>query len=85
MALTDGAKGNLQSSLATKKGIDQLNNKIARMSELDAKKMIMEAERLAEEEAKEQIRIETAERMRKPTEESIIEVEKLRANKGYGW
>lgn len=85
MALTDGAKGNLQSSLATKKGIDQLNNKIARMSELDAKKMIMEAERLAEEEAKEQIRREEAERMRKMSDKTEALAKKSRANKGYGW
>ena len=84
MALTDGAKGNLQSSLATKKGIDQLNNKIARMSELDAKKMIMEAEDVEEEEAKEQIRIET--KKNEKTNRGINNrSRKIRANKGYGW
>ena len=53
------------------------------MSELDAKKMIMEAERLAEEEAKEQIRREEAARMIKPTEETEARAAKLRAK--YGW
>ena len=63
MAITDGAKGNLQSNMATKKGINQLNNKFARMSELEAKKLIMEAERLAEEEARKRLEDEKAKRM----------------------
>lgn len=85
MALTDGARGNLQSSLATKKGIDQLNNKIARMSELEAKKLIIEAENLAEEEARKQVIEEEAARMRKASKETEEHAAKLRAKKGYGW
>lgn len=63
MAITDGAKGNLQSNMAAKKGIDQLNNKIARMNELEAKRLIMEAEKLAEEEARMRLEDEKAKRM----------------------
>lgn len=82
MALTDGARGNLQSSLATKKGIDQLNNKIARMSELEAKKLIIEAENLAEEEARKQVIEEEAARMRKASKETEEWVKRQRAKKG---
>lgn len=82
MVLTDGARGNLQSSLATKKGIDQLNNKIARMSELEAKKLIIEAENLAEEEARKQVIEEEAARMRKASKETEEWVKRQRAKKG---
>ena len=85
MSLTDGAKGNLQSSIATKKGIDQLNNKIARMSELEAKKLIMEAERLAEEEARNRLEEEKAKRLLEMSEETKIYAEQLKAKKGKGW
>ena len=78
MAITDGAKGNLQSSMATKKGIDQLNNKIARMSELEAKKLIMEAERLAEEEARARLEDEKAKRILEMSPETKALANKLR-------
>ena len=55
MATTDGATGNLQASLATKKGVDQLNTKIARLTDVQAKSIIIQTEKLAEEEAVEQI------------------------------
>ena len=84
MSLTDGAKGNLQSSIATKKGIDQLNNKIARMSELEAKKLIMEAERLAEEEARNRLEEEKAKRLLEMSEKTKIYAEQLKAKKGKG-
>lgn len=82
MAITDGAKGNLQSSMATKKGVDQLNNKIARMNELEAKRLIMEAERLAEEEARMRLEDEKAKRMLEMSDESKALADRLR--KKYG-
>lgn len=85
MAITDSAKGNLQSSMAAKKGIDQLNNKIARMSEIEAKKLIMEAERLAEEEARNRLEDEKAERLQKMSEESKAVAEKFKNKTGNGW
>ena len=85
MAITDGAKGNLQSNIAAKKGIDQLNNKIARMSELEAKKLIMEAERLAEEEARNRLEDEKAKRLQKMSEETKARAEQLKAKQGNGW
>lgn len=85
MAMTDGAKGNLQAGVATKKGIDQLNNKIARMNELEAKKLIMEAERLAEEEARDQLEEEKAKRLQKMSAESKAVAEKFINKTGNGW
>lgn len=85
MSITDGAKGNLQSSMATKKGIDQLNNKIARMSELEAKKLIMEAERLAEEEARNRLEDEKAKRLQEMSAESRAVAEKFKSKQGNGW
>lgn len=55
------------------------------MSELDVKKMIMEAERLAEEEAKEQIRREEAERMRKMSDKTEALYKKEISKTSYGW
>lgn len=85
MAATDGAKGNLQSTLATKKGVDHLNNKIARLSDLEAKKLIMEAEKLAEEEARMRLEDEKAARLQKMSEESKAVAEKFKAHRGNGW
>ena len=85
MAITDGAKGNLQSNMAAKKGIDQLNNKIARMSELEAKKLIMEAERLAEEEARDRLEDEKAKRLQEMSAESKAVAEKFKSKSGKGW
>lgn len=51
MSSTDGASGNLQAQMATKKGIDQLNNRTNRLAELQAQQMILEAEKVAQEEA----------------------------------
>ncbi len=83
MAITDGAKGNLQSSMATKKGIDQLNNKIARMNELEAKRLIMEAERLAEEEARMRLEDEKAKRMLELSPEEKEDIKKARKKYQY--
>lgn len=85
MAITDGAKGNLQSNMAAKKGIDQLNNKIARMSELEAKKLIMEAEKLAEEEARDRLEDEKAKRLQEMSAESKAVAEKFKSKNGNGW
>lgn len=85
MAMTDGAKGNLQAGIATKKGVDQLNNKIARMNELEAKKLIMEAERLAEEEAREQLEDEKAKRLQKMSKETESLAKQFKNKKGNGW
>ena len=85
MAITDGAKGNLQSNIAAKKGIDQLNNKIARMSELEAKKLIMEAERLAEEEARNRLEDEKAKRLLEMSEQSRAVAEEFKSKQGNGW
>lgn len=63
MAATDNAKGNLQASLATKKGVDQLNTKIARLTDVQAKAIIIQAEKMAEEEAVEQLLDEQVKRM----------------------
>ena len=83
MAITDGAKGNLQSSMATKKGIDQLNNKIARMNELEAKRLIMEAEKLAEEEARMRLEDEKAKRMLELSPEEKEDIKKARKKYQY--
>lgn len=63
MATTDEAKGNLQASLATKKGVDQLNTKIARLTDVQAKSIIIQTEKLAEEEAVNQLLDEQVKRM----------------------
>lgn len=78
MATTDGAKGNLQASLATKKGVDQLNTKIARLTDVQAKSIIIQTEKMAEEEAVEQLLDEQAKRIVKPSSESEARVVKLR-------
>ncbi|WP_349764088.1 hypothetical protein [Fusobacterium sp. SYSU M8D902] len=56
---TDGAKGQLQSAMATKKGIDQLNNKISRSLDLQAKQLLAlsqnEADKITEEELEEEM------------------------------
>ena len=78
MATTDGATGNLQASLATKKGVDQLNTKIARLTDVQAKSIIIQTEKLAEEEAIEQLLDEQAKRIIKPSPESQARVVKLR-------
>lgn len=85
MALTDGAKGNLQASVATKKGVDQLNNKMSRMNDLEAKKLSMEAEKLAQEEAEERIESEKAKRLQKMSPESEAVANSFINKKGKGW
>lgn len=85
MTITDGSKGNLQANIATKKSVDRLNNKISKMSDVEAKKLIMEAERLAEEEAKERIEEEKAKRMKKMSKESEEAAESFINKSGKGW
>ena len=85
MALTDGAKGNLQASVATKKGVDHLNNKMSRMNDLEAKKLSMEAEKIAQEEAKERIESEKAKRLQKMSPESEAAANSFINKKGKGW
>lgn len=63
MQQTDGATGNLQSTMATKKGIDQLNGKFARLTDLQAKQIIMQVESQAEKEAYENLLEEKVRRM----------------------
>ncbi|MGL4865474.1 MAG: hypothetical protein ACRC4T_20450, partial [Cetobacterium sp.] len=55
--------GNLQSTMATKKGIDQLNGKFARLTDLQAKQIIMQVESQAEKEAYENLLEEKVRRM----------------------
>ncbi len=85
MALTDGAKGNLQASVATKKGVDHLNNKMSRMNDLEAKKLSMEAEKIAQEEAEERIESEKAKRLQKMSPESETAANSFINKKGKGW
>ena len=85
MALTDGAKGNLQASVATKKGIDHLNNRVSRMNDLEAKKLSMEAEKIAQEEAEERIESEKAKRLQKMSPESEAAANSFINKKGKGW
>lgn len=85
MALTDGAKGNLQASVATKKGVDHLNNKMSRMNDLEAKKLSMEAEKIAQEEAKERIESEKAKRLQRMSPESEAAANSFINKKGKGW
>ena len=67
-----------QEILATKKGVDQLNTKIARLTDVQAKSIIIQTEKLAEEEAVEQLLDEQAKRIVKPSPESEARVVKLR-------
>ena len=55
-----------------------MNNKIARMSELEAKKLIMEAERLAEEEARMRLEDEKAKRLIEITPEMKDYAERIK-------
>lgn len=55
------------------------------MSDVEAKKLIMEAERLAEEEAKERIEEEKAKRMKKMSKESEEAAESFINKSGKGW
>lgn len=63
MKQTDVAKGNLQSTMATKKGIDQLNGKFARLTDLQAKQIIMQVETKAEKNAHDNLLDEQVRRM----------------------
>lgn len=81
MSTTDGAKGNLQASLATKKGVDQLNTKIARLTDVQAKTMIIQAEKLAEEEAIEELLDEQAKRITAMNSMNKNKVKSIRSKK----
>lgn len=85
MAVTDGARGNLQAGIATKKGVDQLNNKISRMNDIEAKKLSMEAEKIAQEEAEERIESEKARRLQEMSPESEAAANSFINKKGKGW
>ena len=84
MATTDGATGNLQASLATKKGVDQLNTKIARLTDVQAKSIIIQTEKLAEEEAVEQLLDEQAKRITEMNSLNKSKVKSMR-NKKSMW
>lgn len=74
MSQTDGARGNLQASMATKKGIDQLNNRVARLTDLQAKAIIIEAEKQAEQETIKLLEEEQVRRMMEmsPEDEKLV-------------
>ncbi|MBC2857020.1 hypothetical protein H3N56_11310 [Cetobacterium sp. 2A] len=84
MNQTDGASGNLQSAMATKKGIDQLNGKFARLTDLQAKAIMMEAEKQAEEQAKDDILNEKVRRMLEMSPETKKLAEEMRRS-GKMW
>lgn len=85
MNQTDGATGNLQSAMATKKGIDQLNGKFARLTDLQAKAIIMEAEKQAEKQTIDDLLDEQVRRMLEVSPETKREVEIIRNKIGNGW
>lgn len=78
MGTTDGARGQLQSAMATKKGIDQLNNKIARSLDLQAKQLLAMSQAEADRQMLEDLEREQARLMFEISEETKKDVEKMR-------
>lgn len=78
MRQTDNATGNLQSTMATKKGIDQLNGKFSRLTDLQAKQIIMQVESEAEKEAYDNLLEEKVRRMLEISNETKNDVQDMR-------
>lgn len=77
MSMTDGSRGALQATLATKKGIDQLNSKITRSLDLQAKTLMAQAQKLEDEEILEQLEKEKTARMFQVSKKTKKEVEQM--------
>lgn len=84
MGTTDGARGQLQSAMATKKGIDQLNNKISRSLDLQAKQLLAMSQSEADKQMIEELEREQTERMFEVSEETKKNVERIKRT-GIGY
>lgn len=81
MTSTDGSKGALQANLATKKGIDQLNNKLNRSLDLQAKQLMIESQKEAEEALMKQLEEERIKRLVAMSEQTERKADKYIKNK----
>lgn len=82
MSMTDGSRGALQATLATKKGIDQLNSKITRSLDLQAKTLMAQAQKLEDDELETNLMKERARRMSEVPEDIKRKAEEIR-RKGF--
>lgn len=80
MSMTDSSRGALQATLATKKGIDQLNSKITRSLDLQAKTLMAQAQKQEDEEILEELEKEKTARMFQVSEKTKKAVEQMQKN-----